>query len=108
MRVGIGTDVHPVQSGRHCWIAGLHWPGLPGCAGHSDGDVAAHALCDAALSAAAENGLTRVKCHILPDNQGIRRLLCSLGLPVTRGHDDGKECWTIDASALGTGRKATP
>jgi len=65
-------------------------------------------LIHAALSAAAENGLTRVKCHILLDNQGIRRLLCSLGLPVTRGHDDGKECWTIDASGLGTGRNATP
>ncbi len=52
-RTGIGIDVHRLVAGVPMHLAGLAWPDEPaGLEGHSDADVAAHAACDALLSAA--------------------------------------------------------
>ena len=51
-RVGIGVDVHPFENGRELNLGGINWPNETGLAGHSDGDVVAHACADALLSAA--------------------------------------------------------
>ena len=53
-RIGTGLDVHAFAADdtTELWLAGLYWPGESGLSGHSDGDVAAHAICDALLGAA--------------------------------------------------------
>lgn len=57
-RTGTGLDAHafapdgPDDEPVELWLAGLHWPGERGLSGHSDGDVVAHAICDALLGAA--------------------------------------------------------
>ncbi|MDE5975468.1 MAG: 2-C-methyl-D-erythritol 2,4-cyclodiphosphate synthase [Muribaculaceae bacterium] len=52
-RIGQGYDVHRLVEGRELWICGLNIPHSHGLLGHSDADVAIHALCDALLGALA-------------------------------------------------------
>ena len=62
-RVGIGYDLHRLETGRKLIIGGVELPFDKGPAGHSDGDVLAHAMCDALLGAA---GLGDIGTHF-PD-----------------------------------------
>jgi len=63
VRCGIGYDLHRLEAGRKLIVGGIELAFDKGPAGHSDGDVLAHALCDALLGAA---GLGDIGTHF-PD-----------------------------------------
>jgi 2-C-methyl-D-erythritol 2,4-cyclodiphosphate synthase len=63
IRCGIGYDLHRLEAGRPLIVGGIELPFDKGPAGHSDGDVLAHAICDALLGAA---GLGDIGTHF-PD-----------------------------------------
>ena len=59
MRIGHGYDVHRFKEGRRCILCGVEIPSAFGPDGHSDADVAVHALMDALLGAAALGDIGR-------------------------------------------------
>lgn len=72
-RTGIGIDIHPLaDDDRELSLAGLTWPGERGIEGHSDGDVASHALCDALFSAAGLGDLGQHFGVDRPELKGAR------------------------------------
>jgi 2-C-methyl-D-erythritol 4-phosphate cytidylyltransferase / 2-C-methyl-D-erythritol 2,4-cyclodiphosphate synthase len=58
-RTGVGVDAHAFSddTNRQLWLAGINWPDEVGVDGHSDGDVAAHAICDALFAATSTGDL---------------------------------------------------
>ena len=74
-RAGIGYDLHRLETGRKLIVGGVEVPFDKGPAGHSDGDVLAHAITDALLGAA---GLGDIGTHfpdIDPEWKGVSSLL---------------------------------
>ena len=65
-RVGYGYDVHQFAPNRKLWLGGIEVPSDKGLQGHSDADVAIHALCDALLGAAAMRDIG----YHFPDTKG--------------------------------------
>lgn len=84
MRIGFGYDVHKLTEGRKCIICGVDVPHAKGLLGHSDADVAIHALCDALLGAAALGDIGRLFPDTSDEFKGIdsrillRTVLCRL------------------------------
>ena len=70
-RTGIGFDAHRIEPGKPCMIACLSFPADDGCEGHSDGDLVAHALVDALVSASHLGDLGSFVGVDLPETKGI-------------------------------------
>lgn len=107
-RIGIGTDVHRLVDGRALWLAGLEWPDEPqGIEGHSDGDVAAHAMVDAMLGAA---GLGDIGTHFGtsdPEWEGAHGV-DFLVETVRRLHDAGWAVGNVAVQVIGNRPRLTP
>ena len=99
-RVGIGHDAHPLVVGRPLVLAGVNVPFERGLAGHSDGDVALHAITDALLGAAA---LGDLGTHFKPSDPSVPSGVSSLLLlerAVKMVRESGWQVENVDATIV--------
>jgi len=106
-RTGIGTDVHAFGGEGELALAGLRWPGERALAGHSDGDVAAHAACDALLSAAGLGDLGHVFGVDRPELSGASGLSL-LGETARLVREAGFEIANVSIQVIGNRPKLAP
>lgn len=107
MRIGFGYDVHKLTEGRDCIICGVNIPHDKGLLGHSDADVAIHALCDALLGAAAMGDIGK----LFPDNDDSFKNIDSrilLGEVVRRLTDSGYTIGNVDITIAAQKPKLMP
>lgn len=90
-RIGSGYDVHKLVENRDLWICGVKIPHNLGLLGHSDADVAIHALCDALLGALALGDIGK----LFPDNDPAYKGIDSKILLAEVAHRVRKEGWEI-------------
>ena len=107
MRVGFGYDVHKLTEGRKCIICGVDVPHSKGLLGHSDADVAIHALCDALLGAAAMGDIGR----LFPDTSDEFKDIDSrilLRTVVAKLKDNGYSIGNVDITVAAQKPKLMP
>ncbi len=90
-RIGIGTDIHKLLEGRKLMLGGVYIPFQQGLLGHSDGDVALHAVIDALLGAA---GMGDIGTHF-PDTDANYKNADSKGLVLETREKLENQRWVI-------------
>ena len=91
IHTGLGYDVHRLVEGRELWLCGVRLEHTRGLLGHSDADVAIHALCDALLGAAALGDIG----HLFHDNDPQYKGIDSKILLREVVRRIGSEGWTV-------------
>lgn len=108
-RIGTGVDVHAFADDEAAplWLAGLEWPGERALAGHSDGDAAAHAVCDALLAAAGLGDVGQVFGTADPALGGAHGEVF-LRETVRRVHEAGFAVGNVTVQIVGNRPKLAP
>lgn len=107
MRIGFGYDVHRFASGRPLYLCGLNIPYEQGLLGHSDADVAIHAICDALLGAAAMRDIGYHFPDTAADTDGIDSKIL-LRRTIALIADKGYAVGNIDCTIVAERPKLSP